>query len=313
MITVRPAPLDVETSLRLIHALNGELSGRYPEEGATHFRLDLDEVAPGRGTFLIAEEDGRAVGCGAVRRLLEPGLDDAAEVKRMYVVPEARGRGVGGFVLAALEREARSLGVTRVLLERGERQPEASALHRRFGFEVIDRFGEYAASPLSICMEKRLTPLTVHRVPVDSPHAVALQQAMAAEVATRYEDDSPPLPLDPAEVAPGHGAFFLVEDAGEVVGCGALRRLAAPSLEDAAEVKRMYVTLGACGRGVARLLLGTIEAEAQRLGVARMVLETGDRQPEAIALYTRAGFEVIPRYGEPWTHPLSIFMEKRLN
>jgi putative acetyltransferase len=53
-------------------------------------------------------------------------------------------------------------------------------------------------------------------------------------------------------------------------------------------------------------------AEARAIGYARVVLETGDRQPEAIALYRRAGFEPIPRYGAPWTHPLSVFMAKDL-
>src|SRR5687768_10077406 len=73
----------------LIDALNAELSSRYPEEGANHFRLDPDEVADGRGAFLIARRSGKAVGCGAVRRI-EAG---AGEIKRMYVSPEERGRG----------------------------------------------------------------------------------------------------------------------------------------------------------------------------------------------------------------------------
>lgn len=98
-----------------------------------------------------------------------------------------------------------------------------------------------------------------------------------------------------------------------MVGCGALRRLSVPGLEDAAEVKRMYVVPEARGRGVARVVLDALEGEARAIGAARMVLETGDQQPEAIALYTRAGFEAIPRFGEAWTHPLSIFMGKQLD
>ena len=69
----------------LIEALNAELSSRYPEDGATHFRLDEEEVAPGRGAFLIAARAGKPIGCGAVRRI-EAGT---AEIKRMYVIPEA--------------------------------------------------------------------------------------------------------------------------------------------------------------------------------------------------------------------------------
>ncbi len=140
--------------LRLIAALDAELSSRYPEDGATHFRLDPNEVAPGHGAFLVARRAGTPIGCGAVRRL------DAGtgEIKRMYVSPEARSGGVGGAVLAALENEARALGLARLVLETGVRQPEAIALYERFGFVRIPAFGEYVDSPLSVCMAKDLTP-----------------------------------------------------------------------------------------------------------------------------------------------------------
>jgi putative acetyltransferase len=136
----------------LIEALNAELAGRYPEPGATHFRLDPDEVADGHGAFLIASSGGRPVGCGAVRRI-EMGT---GEIKRMYVSPDARGRGVGRAVLAALEAEARALGITRLVLETGLRQGEALALYERAGFTRIPAFGEYVSSPLSLCMAKDL-------------------------------------------------------------------------------------------------------------------------------------------------------------
>jgi len=136
----------------LIAALNAELSARYPEEGATHFRLDPGEVADGRGAFLIASSSGRPVGCGAVRRLEA----ETGEIKRMYVSPDARGRGVGRAVLTALEAEARALGITRLVLETGRRQIEAVALYERAGFSQIPAFGEYVNSPLSLCMAKDL-------------------------------------------------------------------------------------------------------------------------------------------------------------
>ena len=137
----------------LIAALNAELSSRYPEDGATHFRLDAEEVAPGRGAFLIATHGGQPVGCGAVRRI-EAGT---AEIKRMYVRPEARGRRVGRAVLSALEAEAGALGCARLVLETGVRQPEAIALYERAGFARIPAFGEYVDSPLSVCMAKDLS------------------------------------------------------------------------------------------------------------------------------------------------------------
>lgn len=134
----------------LIQALNAELSALFPEPGATHFRLDAEEVTEGRGAFFVARSGGEPVGCGAIRRL------DAstAEIKRMYVAPALRGRGVGWAILAALEQEARRLGVSELVLETGDRLTEALALYERCGFKRIAAFGEYVGSPLSVCMGK---------------------------------------------------------------------------------------------------------------------------------------------------------------
>jgi putative acetyltransferase len=136
----------------LIAALNNELSRTYPEEGACHFRLNADEVADGRGAFLIAWRTGKPIGCGAIRRIEER----TGELKRMYVIPEERGRGIGRAILQALEGEARALGISRVVLETGVRQQGALALYERARFLRIAPFGEYVASPLSICMAKEL-------------------------------------------------------------------------------------------------------------------------------------------------------------
>jgi GNAT superfamily N-acetyltransferase len=156
-LEIRRTSLDDPIARTLIAALNAELLGRYPEEGATHFRLDADEVASGRGAFVVAWRDAAALGCGAVRRLdADVAGAAAAELKRMYVVPSARGARVGAGILAALEGEARALGVTRLVLETGERQPEALALYRRTGFVEIPRFGAYVESALSVCMAKTL-------------------------------------------------------------------------------------------------------------------------------------------------------------
>jgi len=140
------------TARTLIEALNAELSSRYPEDGATHFRLDADEVADGRGAFLVVSRAGRPVGCGAVRRIEA----QTGELKRMYISPEERRRGLGRALLAALEAEARALGITRLVLETGVRNPEALALYERAGFARIPPFGEYVDSLLSVCMGKDL-------------------------------------------------------------------------------------------------------------------------------------------------------------
>ncbi len=142
-----------ETARHLILALNAELSGRYPEQGACHFRLDAHEVAEGRGAFLVAYRSQKPIGCGAVRRIEE----STGELKRMYVCLEERCRGVGRAILDALEAEARKLGISKLLLETGIRNPEAIALYERAGFAHIPPFGEYIGSPVSVCMAKELT------------------------------------------------------------------------------------------------------------------------------------------------------------
>jgi len=136
----------------LIAALNAELTQMYPEDGACHFRLDAAEVDEGRGAFLVARVGGQPGGCGAVRR-----IDDVTgEIKRMYVAPSLRGRGVGARLLSALEDEARRLRVARLVLETGTRQAAALGLYRGAGWVEIPAFGEYVDSPLSVCMAKRL-------------------------------------------------------------------------------------------------------------------------------------------------------------
>jgi putative acetyltransferase len=148
----RRAAITEPEAAALIEALNRELDALYPEAGANHFRLDADEVTGGRGGFLIAWAGAEPVGCGAIRRL------DAvtAEIKRMYVVPAFRGYKVGSQILAALETMAREIGCTRLVLETGDRQGAALRLYESAGFERTPPYGEYVASPLSVCLAKEL-------------------------------------------------------------------------------------------------------------------------------------------------------------
>ncbi|HEU4886187.1 MAG TPA: GNAT family N-acetyltransferase [Longimicrobium sp.] len=152
-ITIARAALTDDVSRALIRELNAELSGMYPEPGANHFGLDPDEVAPGRGAFLVVRVDGRPVGCGALRRI----DGETGELKRMYVAPGARGTGLGRRLVDALEAEARALGLRRLVLETGTRQVAAIALYQATGFEPIPLYGEYLSSPeTSVCLGKEL-------------------------------------------------------------------------------------------------------------------------------------------------------------
>jgi GNAT superfamily N-acetyltransferase len=150
--TIAPEPLASPDARTLVAELDAELTERYPNPADNHLTLAVEEVSEDRGVFLVARADGRPVGCGAVRR-----IDPATgEIKRMYVSPAERGRGLGGRLLAELERHARALGLRRLVLETGERQPESIRVYERAGFVRIARFGEYVDSPASVCMGKEL-------------------------------------------------------------------------------------------------------------------------------------------------------------
>jgi GNAT superfamily N-acetyltransferase len=98
------------------------------------------------------------------------------------------------------------------------------------------------------------------------------------------------------EVTPPRGIFLVAYLDGRPVGCGALRPLPAAGA-DVAEIKRMYTSPSARRRGVSRAVLVRLESEAARLGYRRLQLETGLRQPEAMALYEASAYHRIPNYG----------------
>ena len=136
----------------MIAELDAALTELYPPEQRFGPNLRAEHLEGGRGVFLVARDGDRAVGCGAMRRL----DSTTAEAKRMYVEPAHRGKGVGRAVLVGLEAAARQLGVQRLVVETGVHQEEAITLYRRAGFIQIDCWGEYAASPTSICFAKNL-------------------------------------------------------------------------------------------------------------------------------------------------------------
>lgn len=126
------------------------------------------------------------------------------------------------------------------------------------------------------------------------PRAVALMNAQQRELRDVYQDtDERTEPFDPG-VLEGEGSVLLVwEEGGELLACGAIKRLDAHS----AEIKRMYTRPEARGRGLGRALLLELINRGRELGHTRLVLETGDQQPEAIHLYESAGFTRIPNFG----------------
>jgi putative acetyltransferase len=152
-LRIIPGRADESPGADLIEAELRDLAERYGAEDEPDGLVPMQMAAPG-GIFLIAWRHKQAVGCGGVRRSRE--FDAAGEIKRMYVVDDARRTGVGRALLDALEAEAVRLGYTRVVLETGTGQPEAIGLYESSGFELIESFGIYRDSPLSRCYAKAL-------------------------------------------------------------------------------------------------------------------------------------------------------------
>lgn len=124
----------------LIAELDAELSGPYAPD--QRHGLSLARVFQPGIAFFVARLDGGPVGCGGVAV-----AGGSAEVKRMYVRPRARGRGVAAALLARLEDEARGRGATRLALETGDAQLAAIRFYERAGFTRCAAFGEYATMP----------------------------------------------------------------------------------------------------------------------------------------------------------------------
>lgn len=133
----------------LVRGLDADLQGRYGEVQALY--SPHNKVAE-IGTAVVGLEDGRAVGCGCFK--LHP--PETIELKRMYVIPEARGRRIAAQIVGALEAWARELGNTTAVLETGNLQHEAIALYSRCGYEPTPCFPPYDELPASVCMKKKL-------------------------------------------------------------------------------------------------------------------------------------------------------------
>ncbi len=136
--------------IALITELDAYQDSLYPPE--SRHALDLSVLVQPHVLFAVARDAaGQAVGCGAV--VLE---DEGGELKRMFVSPTARGRGVAQRLLSLLEAGARQRGCRVLKLETGPYQPEALGLYKRCGFARRGPFGGYADDPLSVFMEKPL-------------------------------------------------------------------------------------------------------------------------------------------------------------
>ena len=133
----------------LVKLLDAELAER---DGADHpFYAQYNKIDKIKFA-VVAYENGKPVSCGAIKEF----SNDTMEIKRMYTLPESRGRGIAAKVLSDLENWTKELSFERCILETGKKQPEAIALYKKNGYKLIPNYGQYAEVENSLCFKKEL-------------------------------------------------------------------------------------------------------------------------------------------------------------
>jgi len=297
---------DDPDAARLRTAQQDELRALYGEDDIGHTMTGESILA-----MVLLRVDGEPVACGAIRDASDEGLGDGVgELKRMFVVPAARGRGYSRAVLTELEDIARRTGLRRLVLETGVLQSQAIGLYLSAGYHSMDNFGEYATETASRCFTKDLDrqprerrsaprpPIELARVPWTAADATALLKEMVADGAIRYPEFDAPESYEAYDAETGVGMLSTVVARidGRAVGCASLRTTGGGFPEGSGELKKVWVADEARGTGVARALLAAIEDDARAHGLTSVVLQTGIRQPEAVTLYRTAGYRPVPPF-----------------
>jgi len=135
--------------IALVRSLDADLAQR---DGEDHtFYSGFNTIAALKHV-VVAYENGVPTGCGAIKEF----SPDSVEVKRMYTLPDSRGKGIASQILAELEQWAAELSYRKCVLETGKRQPEAIALYKKRGYRIIPNYGQYVGVENSVCFEKEL-------------------------------------------------------------------------------------------------------------------------------------------------------------
>lgn len=149
MITIIRTHSDNPDFIRLVKLLDADLAER---DGADHsFYAQFNKIDKIKHV-VQAYENEKPVGCGAIKEFAQ----DTMEVKRMYVSPEHRNKGIATKILAELEKWAKELSFSRMVLETGKKQPEAITLYARNGYKRMPNYGQYAGIENSLCFQKLL-------------------------------------------------------------------------------------------------------------------------------------------------------------
>lgn len=149
MITALRTDATNTNFIALVKALDADLANRDGRDHAFYNQYNkIDNIK----YAVVAYEGGTPVSCGAIKEY----APDTMEVKRMYTLPQSRGKGIAAMILRALEDWAKELGYKKCILETGKRQPEAIRLYEKSGYRYIENYGQYAGVDNSVCFEKQL-------------------------------------------------------------------------------------------------------------------------------------------------------------
>jgi putative acetyltransferase len=140
---------DHQDFIQLVKHLDADLAERDGKDHSFYAQFNkIDKIK----YVVIAYDEDKPVGCGAIKEYA-PGT---MEIKRMYTLPESRGKGIASKVLSALEEWAIELEYEKCILETGKKQPEAIRLYEKNDYSVIPNYGQYAGIENSVCFEKHL-------------------------------------------------------------------------------------------------------------------------------------------------------------
>lgn len=135
---------------KLVVELDKDLAIRDGEEHS--FFAQFNKIIKIKYVVLVYEHE-IALGCGAIKEYTK----NIMEIKRMFVLPEKRGKGIASLVLKELENWTKELGYEKCILETGIKQPEAISLYKKNNFNRIRNYGQYAEVENSVCFEKVIT------------------------------------------------------------------------------------------------------------------------------------------------------------
>ncbi|MCL5028988.1 MAG: GNAT family N-acetyltransferase [Bacteroidetes bacterium] len=149
MLTLRRTNSGNKDFINLIALLDEYLQVKDGDDHSFYAQFNkLDKVKH----VIVAYENNKPVGCGAIKEY----DGNTMEIKRMFVLPEVRGRKIGSKILIELENWASELHYTKCILETGKRQIEAVRLYKNSGYEIIPNYGQYRDVENSVCFEKRI-------------------------------------------------------------------------------------------------------------------------------------------------------------